>query len=48
MALVGRALLILGLLVAFYGIGASLYGAIARGAASGSTPDAAPCTRSPG
>src|SRR5438067_10311694 len=29
MALVGRALLILGLLVALYGIGASLYGAIA-------------------
>ena len=30
MALVGRALLILGLLVALYGIGASLYGAVAR------------------
>jgi cytochrome c-type biogenesis protein CcmF len=30
MAVVGRALLILGLLVALYGIGASLYGAIAR------------------
>src|SRR5215831_1054279 len=30
MALLGRALLILGLLVAVYGIGASLYGAIAR------------------
>src|SRR5947209_3769193 len=30
MALVGRALLILGLVVALYGIGASLYGAIAR------------------
>jgi cytochrome c-type biogenesis protein CcmF len=30
MALLGRALLILGLLVALYGIGASLYGALAR------------------
>jgi cytochrome c-type biogenesis protein CcmF len=30
MALVGRALLILGLLTALYGVGASLYGAIAR------------------
>jgi cytochrome c-type biogenesis protein CcmF len=33
MALVGRALLILGLLVALYGIGASLYGAVAGGEA---------------
>ena len=33
MALVGRALLILGLLVALYGIGASLYGANAGGEA---------------
>src|SRR6516225_9861629 len=30
MALIGRALLIMGLLVALYGIGASLYGGIAR------------------
>jgi len=30
MALLGRALLILGLLVALYGIAASLYGAISR------------------
>ena len=35
MALIGRALLILGLLVALYGVGASLYGARTRPARVG-------------
>ena len=48
MALVGRALLILGLLVALYGIGASLYGAVAGQARPGSTQAGVRSTRSRG
>ncbi len=47
MALIGRALLILGLLVSVYGIGASLYGARSRASGMGRPPGAAPFTRWP-
>ena len=48
MALVGRALLILGLLVALYGIGASLYGAVTGRREWVVSGRRARCTRWPG